>query len=71
MSDSPDTTGRKFQPAPFQSAPLHTGSIQGVWLNPTEDVEWTWTHTLDGKSYISGYTIKPKLPMGKEKSDNE
>jgi hypothetical protein len=67
MSDSPDTGGKIFQSAPFQSVPTHTGSIQGVWLNPGEEVEWTWAYTPDNKPYVIGYTVKSRLPIGKEK----
>ena len=28
-----------------------------VVLKADEDVEWTWTSTADGMSYVSGYTI--------------
>ncbi|MBI5394855.1 MAG: hypothetical protein HZA91_06105 [Verrucomicrobia bacterium] len=33
-------------------------AVQGVWLAPDEDVQWTWTHTTRG-SYVSGYVIVP------------
>jgi hypothetical protein len=26
-------------------------------LDEDEDIEWTWTHTSDGKSVVTGYTI--------------
>jgi enamine deaminase RidA (YjgF/YER057c/UK114 family) len=57
MSQQIDTIGRVWHPAPSQSAPINTGSIQGVWLRQNENVEWAWTHLPDGKSYISGFTI--------------
>ena len=70
MSKSIDTAGRVWHPAPFQSASLQTGSIQGVWLFPGEQVLWNWIHLPDGKSYISGFSIQnpieeikiPELP---------
>jgi len=55
-----DTSGRQWHPAPWQSAPMNTGSITGLWMAPDEDVDWFWTHTADGKSYVSGYTLKKK-----------
>ena len=54
-----NTGGQIWQPAPYQSAPMTTGSIQGIWADPLDDVEWIWTHTPGG-SYVSGYTIKKK-----------
>lgn len=57
MSTSPDTAGREWMPAPYQSGPMATGLIQGVWLNLGEKVSWNWTHLPNGKSYISGFNI--------------
>lgn len=52
-------TGRKiYRIAPI-SAIQHTGTIQGIWTNPDENVEWNWTHTPAG-SYVSGYNISKK-----------
>ena len=43
-------------PSPASAkAPLNR--VESVVLGPDEDVEWIWTHTLDGGSYVSGYTI--------------
>ena len=33
-------------------------AVQGVWLAPNENVQWIWTHTMQG-SYVSGYVIMP------------
>jgi hypothetical protein len=44
-----------------QSLPV---SVQNVSLSPSEDVEWTWTHTPQG-SYVSGYTIVKRLRLTK------
>jgi hypothetical protein len=66
-----DTSGRVFYPAPSNGTPQHTGSIQGVWLNPGEEVEWCWVHTPTGGSYINGYTIKPKSFNVKEQEKHE
>jgi len=65
MSTSPDTDtgGKIYHHTPYQSAPTHTGTMQGVWLNPGEEVEWIWANTLDNKSYVMGYTVKQKLPI--------
>lgn len=61
MNKSVDTAGKVWHPAPFQSASLQTGSIQGVWLFPGERVSWNWMHLPDGKSYISGFSIQNPL----------
>ena len=52
-----DTAGNVWSGAPYQSGPTNTGSVQGVWLKPGEDVEWTWS--ADG-THIIGYSIKRK-----------
>ena len=58
MSTSPDTVGRIWMPAPYQSEPMGTGSIQGVWIFPGQKVEWHWVHLPDGKSYVNGHGIE-------------
>lgn len=66
-----DTFGRKFVLAPFQSAPVSTGSIQGVWLVDDEEVEWVWTYGLDGKSWVSGYAVRKKTPLPETYAAND
>ena len=61
--------GQTWRPAPYQTAPLNTGSIQGVWAAPNEDIEWSWTHNPDGTSYVNGYTIKQKSPLPEKFSE--
>jgi hypothetical protein len=39
------------------SAKRPLNRVESVVLGPDEDVEWIWTHTLDGSSYVSGYSI--------------
>lgn len=56
-----DTVGNVWRSAPFQSGPMTTGSIQGAWTGPDDDIDWCWTHTSEG-SYISGYTVRRRLP---------
>ena len=51
-----DTGGRHWVAAPSGTAPLHSGTIQGVWLNPGEEVQWHWCFSPDG-NYVSGYSI--------------
>jgi hypothetical protein len=31
--------------------------VFSVDLQADEDVEWTWMHTAEGVSYVTGYTI--------------
>lgn len=65
-----DSGGREWHPAPWQSAPMTSGTIQGVWLSPNEEVEWTWeTSPFDGTSRIVGYTLKNKPLPPLNKSD--
>ena len=61
-----NTGGQKFISAPYQTGPITTVYITGVWLRDGEDVEWIWTHTPQG-SYVSGYTLRSKgIPASKE-----
>jgi len=32
-------------------------AVISVELDEDEDIEWIWTHTSDGKSVVTGYTI--------------
>ena len=61
-----NTAGDRWEPAPYQSGPMHTGSITGVWVPRGMRVRWAWTHGLDGSSYISGYTFEPIMPKHEE-----
>ena len=47
------------------SAALSPKRVLSVVLKPNEDVEWIWTSTSDGATYVSGYTIvKRKMLIG-------
>ena len=61
--DGNHTTDGKVFVCPYQSSSYTTGTIQGVWLAPDEEVEWMWTYGLDNLAYVSGYTIKKKLNL--------
>jgi hypothetical protein len=59
MSIKPQQSPRTIaapRPSPA-SAKTPLNRVESVVLGPDEDVEWIWTHTLDGSSYVSGYTI--------------
>jgi hypothetical protein len=43
-------------PSPASMKPL-PNRVFSVVLQSDEDVEWTWMHTTDGVSYVTGYTI--------------
>lgn len=51
------TDGKVWTPVPYNNAPVTTGTLQGVWVFPQQQIEWIWTHTSEG-SYVSGYLIK-------------
>ena len=38
--------------------------VVSVVLEADEDVDWIWTHTVDGGSYVSGYTIRQRETGG-------
>lgn len=46
-------------PSPASAKPL-PNRIFSVVLRGNEDVEWIWTHSTDGVSYVSGYKIVEK-----------
>ena len=54
-----DSLGRRWCPAPYQSAPSNSGGMLGVYLGEDEEVEWIWTFGQGG-SYVSGYTVRKK-----------
>jgi hypothetical protein len=36
--------------------------LLSVELDDGEEIEWIWTHRVEGSSYVSGYRIVPRLP---------
>ena len=57
MSPSPSArtvTAPPPSPASMKSLP---NRVFSVVLEADEDVEWTWMHTADGISYVSGYNV--------------
>jgi len=36
-------------------------AVISVELDEDEDVEWIWTHTSDGESFVTGYTIVERV----------
>jgi len=46
-------------PSPTSAKPL-PNRVFSVALEADEDVEWIWTHSADGSSYVSGYSIVKK-----------
>ena len=46
-------------PSPPSMKPL-PNRVFSVVLEADEDVEWTWMHTADGVSYVTGYTVVKK-----------
>ncbi len=47
----------EYTPDPYC---LSKTNIISVILQEDEEVVWTWTTGIDGKSYVSGYTIVKK-----------
>ena len=60
MSHAPSPASPRTVTAPSPSLvsmkPL-PNRVFSVVLQADEDVEWTWMHTAEGVSYVSGYTI--------------
>ena len=52
-------------PAPSPAtANVPANRVLSVVLEADEDVEWTWTSTVDGVSYVSGYAIVKRENRG-------
>ena len=61
MSDTNDTPNEKRYEQPPTIGPSDgTSPVFGVELAADEEVEWQWTHTRDGRSVVTGYSIRKK-----------
>ena len=65
-----NTAGDRWESAPVTRQPMHTGSIQGVWVPRGKKVRWIYTHDLNG-SHVSGYEIVDLLPGLEAKEQDE
>ena len=36
-------------------------ALVSVRVNDDEDIDWQWTHFVDGRSVVTGYRIVPRL----------
>jgi hypothetical protein len=55
---SPQSHRTVIAPSPTSvSASIPRNRVLSVVLAADEDVEWTWSSTVEGVSYVSGYTI--------------
>jgi hypothetical protein len=48
--------------APSANNCLRPPALLTVTVEEGESVEWIWTHSVDGRSTVTGYRIVPKLP---------
>jgi len=55
---APSKSARRTVTAPQSDAA--SPAILSVELEEDEEVQWTWTNGLDGKSVVTGYTIVKK-----------
>lgn len=51
----------RLEMASINSGPVVSGTVVAVDLGPHEDVQWIWSHDPQRGSYVSGYTIVPRL----------
>ena len=56
--ESQDRKRTVYAPQPSQM--LASAAVISVELGEDEDVEWHWTHSADGRSFVGGYTIVKK-----------
>jgi hypothetical protein len=57
-------------PSPATMNPL-PNRVLSVTLDADEDVEWTWTSSADGVSYVSGYTLVKRESRGAKPNSNK
>jgi len=57
--------------APQPKDDTKSSAVISVELDEEEDVEWTWTHTADGESVVTGYTIIKKAEKPRESAESE
>lgn len=56
----PERTVSAPPPSPVSAKPL-PNRVLSVVLKADEDVEWTWTTSADGVSYVTGYAIVKRV----------
>ena len=39
---------------------LRPPAVLGVAIKDGEEIEWQWTHTIDGRSIVTGYSIRQR-----------
>jgi len=54
-------TTKLFVSVPENSDSSVSGSITGARISSDHSVIWQWTHLPDGRSAVTGYTIKLEL----------
>ena len=55
--------------APKTKGDAEHPAVISVELNEDEDVEWTWTHTADGKSVVTGYIITKRTDKPRQRRE--
>ena len=58
MSKKTEATTR-FVTAPGST--VSAGQVLSVAVGPDEEVQWIWSHDAQHGSYVSGYSIVPRL----------
>ena len=73
MAKAPKRSHRTvIAPAPSPAATnLLPGQVLSVILDADEDVEWTWTSSADGVSYVNGYTLVKRENRGPKPKPNK
>jgi len=63
---------KRWVPAPECDKQTANSAILGIWLEPGERVEWSYTVMPDGKRVVTGYHILPILsPEDEEMLKNQ
>ena len=54
---------KRWIPAPGTNDQLANGAVLGVSLDDNERVEWAYTILPDGRKIVTGYDIRPIIPL--------
>jgi hypothetical protein len=63
-------TVRRMTP-PGSEGYVRPSALLSINASEEEDVELIWTHTVDGRSFVSGYRLVPKLPLGLRRIEHD
>ena len=64
-----EKSNRRMVYAPRPEHGTKLPAVISVELDEDENVEWTWTHTADGKSIVTGYIITKRTDKPRQRRE--